>query len=67
MELIEQRDGLPYGRVLFHQDVAKQRFREFTEEEQKLYYDKFADFVDKLNSDEDAPEKMPQIKRRNDI
>ena len=43
MELVVQRDGVPYGRALFTIDVEKQRMMEFTKEQIELYNSKFGD------------------------
>lgn len=54
MELVVQRDGVPYGRALFHSDPGTQRMVEFTAQERKEY--------DRLYNDGNGEEASPTDK-----
>ena len=68
LEVVVNRDGVPYGRALFKVDVDRQRAIEFTKEQRKAYDSQFGEALDKkiqgkakrVNPDAD-PEKRSKI------
>lgn len=45
-ELVVQRDGPPVARALFHMDVPRQRFKEFSKKQRKAYDEQYGKMVD---------------------
>lgn len=58
LEIIEQRDGKPHGRAVFHTDMDRQRFTEFTPKERAAF--------DKMFSNYSDPDEQPMDSKRND-
>lgn len=64
LELIEQRDGLSFGRALFWGDLKTQRLVEFTKEEEIRYNQELEKLGDQgENRKETAQEKQSRVKK----
>lgn len=63
MEVVEQRDGLPFGRAVFHLNMEHQRADELTVAQRKLYDD---EFYSKIVEDEEGSTTVTK-KRTRDI
>jgi len=59
LEIIDQRDGIPHGKVLFKVDIKKQILEEFTKDEYEEYYDKFGDQESKEDSSYEQGRRKP--------
>lgn len=57
LEIIENRDGKPHGRAVFHTDMDKQRFTEFSPKERKAFDEMFSNYSD--------PDETPIDNKRN--
>jgi KaiC/GvpD/RAD55 family RecA-like ATPase len=68
LEIVVQRDGLPYGRALMRMDLEKQRMVEVTPEQEETYNakypDKLLDYGEDHNSYYDSYNKRHQPVRR---
>jgi len=60
MELISQRDGVPFGRALFHADIGKQYIQEFS----KAEVEKYAIDYENMGEEEGA---QPKRRTKTDI
>lgn len=70
LELITQRDGVPYGRALFWENVKTQRLTEFTKEEEAKYSEELEKLghEDRVESDSERDTReRKQKKVRSDI
>lgn len=74
MELVDQRDGKPRGRAVFHVDMATQRMTPFSNDELEKYYEDYRDHIERVDSteasDDDKPKKVsgyPKSGKKNDL
>lgn len=72
LEIVVQRDGLPFGRAVFKVDVEHQRAVELTKEQRKAYDEVYGSALDEKfkASDKKSPQNGPDAKKQaavNDI
>lgn len=60
MEIIEQRNGKPQGRMFFWADIGRQRLKEFSKAEVKEYQDLYKALDDAEHSREEPSKKNPK-------
>lgn len=63
MEVVEQRDGLPHGRAVFHMDMKTQRAEELGINERKEYDE---EFYSHINEEEDGTKEVSKKRERKD-
>lgn len=61
LEVVVQRDGVPYGRCLFNVDLDRQRWKEFSRDARKAYDEIQGKLVDELIKKGSSPKSLKKV------
>lgn len=61
LEVVVQRDGVPYGRCLFNIDLDRQRWKEFSRDARKAYDEIQGKLVDEMIKKSSSPKSLKKV------
>ena len=67
MEVVDQRDGVPRGRAIFHVDIERQYLKELNDTQLGKYYQRYKGALETIDSNEASSDGKPLKKRKSDL